>query len=145
SIMWPSVQSGYPEPSPRLARSRNGTIERFVTRATAAGVGGPALITIAAAGMLAWSWGRWPDPVLDFGRELYVPWQLADGKVLYEDIAYFNGPLSPYFNALWFRIFGASLRTLVYVNLAIVAWLLVVLYDLLARLGGRIAATVGGL
>jgi hypothetical protein len=53
--------------------------------------------------MLAWSWGRWPEVVLPFGRALYVPWQLAAGKVLYTDIAYFNAPLSPYLNALCFR------------------------------------------
>ena len=27
-------------------------------------------------------------------------WQLSEGAVLYRDIAYFNGPLSPYFNAM---------------------------------------------
>ncbi|HEY1628509.1 MAG TPA: hypothetical protein VGF52_01550, partial [Tepidisphaeraceae bacterium] len=42
--------------------------------------------------MLAWTWGTWPDPIVDFGRELYVPWQLTQGKILYRDIAYFNGP-----------------------------------------------------
>src|SRR5690349_21280241 len=79
------------------------------------------LIAFAFIAMLAWTWGRWPDPIVDFGRELYVPWQLAQGKVLYRDVAYFNGPLSPYFNALLFRVLGVSLRTLVVVNIAIAA------------------------
>ena len=63
------------------------------------------------------TWRRWPDLLIDFGRELYVPWQLASGAVLYEDIAYFNGPLSAYWNALLFRWFGPSLLTLVVANL----------------------------
>jgi len=93
--------------------------------------------------MLAWSWGRWPDVLVDFGRELYVPWQLASGKVLYVDIAYFNGPLSPYWNALWFHLFGVGLRTLVIVNLAVIAGVLVLLNGLLSRIGGQASATVG--
>lgn len=68
-----------------------------------------------------WTWMKWPDPLVDFGRELYVPWQLASGKVLYRDIESLFGPLSPYVNALWFRLFGASLLTLVVVNLVILA------------------------
>ena len=30
-----------------------------------------------------------------------------EGDVLYRDVAVFNGPLSQYFNALCFRVFGA--------------------------------------
>ena len=36
-----------------------------------------------------WSWRKWPDILIDFGHELYIPWQLASGKVLYKDIAFF--------------------------------------------------------
>src|SRR5437868_11709522 len=57
--------------------------------------------------MTAWTWFGWNDPVIDFGRELYVPLKITQGKVLYRDIAYFNGPLSPYFNALVFKVLGA--------------------------------------
>jgi len=28
---------------------------------------GPALIALAAAAMLAWTWRTWPDPLVDFG------------------------------------------------------------------------------
>lgn len=42
--------------------------------------------------LLFFSWRKWPDPLIDFGRELYVPWQLSLGKTLYLDISYFNGP-----------------------------------------------------
>ena len=81
-------------------------------------------ITVAlalGAVALALTWQTWPHAFVDFGRELYVPWRLVEGEVLYRDVLYFNGPLSPYLNALWFALFGTSLRTLVLCNLATVA------------------------
>lgn len=98
---------------------------------------GPGLIGIAMAVGLAWSWGTWPDVVVDFGRELYVPWRLAAGDVLYRDIAYFNGPLSPYFNALLFRLFGTSLLTLVIANILVLAALLILLYAIISEIASR--------
>src|SRR5439155_1755159 len=74
---------------------------------------------------------RWADPLVDFGRELYVPWQLVRGRVLYADVAYLNGPLSPYLNALWFRLFGISMRTLVLCNAGILGIVIVLLHRLL--------------
>ena len=102
---------------------------------------GPAIVLLVGAVMLGWSWGTWPDVLTDFGRELYVPWQLAEGKTLYRDIAYFNGPLSPYLNALWFRLFGVSLRTLAICNVVILAGLVCLLYRILSDLGDRLSAT----
>ena len=56
------------------------------------------------AAMVMASRGTWPDALIDFGRELYVPWQLTLGKVLYRDVQSYYGPLSPYINALWFKL-----------------------------------------
>ena len=56
---------------------------------------GPLCGVAVGAAMLAWTWGTWPDVLVDFGGELYVPWRLAEGDVLYRDVAYFTGPLSP--------------------------------------------------
>jgi hypothetical protein len=91
--------------------------------------------------MLSWSWFTWPDPIVDFGRELYVPWQITEGRVLYRDIAYFNGPLSPYFNALVFRVLGVSLRSIVIVNLLILALLVWLVWRLWSRIGDPFTAT----
>jgi 4-amino-4-deoxy-L-arabinose transferase-like glycosyltransferase len=96
----------------------------------------------AAAAMLWLSWGKWPDVLVDFGRELYVPWMLAEGKVLYRDLMYFNGPLSPYLNALWFILFGPGLRTLVWVNLALLATMMLVMYLVLRQASSPSAAFV---
>ena len=104
--------------------------------------GGPALIAAAAAAMLCSTWGTWPDVLVDFGRELYVPWQIAEGKALYRDIVHLRGPLSSYANALAFALFGTSLRTMVACNLVLLAALVAMLYRLLVEIGGRLAATL---
>ena len=77
---------------------------------------GFAAIVLTLFAMLVFMWRTWCDPVIDFGREIYVPWQLSQGKVLYRDLAHFNGPLSAYFNSIVFRIFGPSLMALVWTN-----------------------------
>jgi hypothetical protein len=99
------------------------------------------ILFAAAAAMVAWTWQTWPDAVSDSGRELYVAWQLASGKVLYRDVAYFNGPLSPYLNALWFAIAGPGLSILEVANgvLALVA--VVLSWRFVRRLAGPAEAT----
>ena len=104
---------------------------------------GQLLIAAVGAALLIWTWRAWPDPVVDFGRELYVPWRLAEGELLFRDIAWFNGPLSPYLNSLWFRLFGTGLMTLAWANLGVLIAALALSYRILARLAGTAAATVG--
>ena len=102
----------------------------------------PLVILAAGLVMVWWTWRKWPDLVVDFGRELYVPWQLAEGKLLYRDIACVQGPLSAYLNSFWFRLFGVSLTTLVIWNLIITAGIVCLLYRLLAEISSRFAATM---
>jgi len=98
----------------------------------------------ALGAVLAWrSWATWPDVQVDFGRELYAAWQLSAGAVLYRDIAWFNGPLSAYWNALLFRLFGAGLATLVWANLALLGLFVALLFGLLRRAAGDAGAFVG--
>jgi hypothetical protein len=110
-----------------------------------AGPGGwshAALLAAAGAALAAWTWGAWPDVMVDFGRELYVPWRIVEGDTLYRDLAWFNGPLSPHWNAGAFALFGVGLSTLVGVNLALVALATALLHGLLARAADRRSATV---
>ena len=102
------------------------------------------LLTLAglAAWFLAVSWRKWPDPLIDFGRELYLPWRLANGAVLYRDVDDFYGPLSQYLNAGLFRLFGPSLMVLVMTNLAVYAAILALTYRLFRRAWGAGAAWV---
>jgi hypothetical protein len=101
----------------------------------------PVSIMLAGSAMVVWTWQTWADVTIDFGRELYVPWQMTEGKVLYRDIAYFNGPFSPCVNYVWFRLFGVSIRTLVLCNLVILAGLVWLTRALFLRVAGPLAAT----
>ncbi len=102
-----------------------------------------ALLVLSAALfvlVLHTGWGKWPDVLIDFGRELYVPWRLNEGEVLARDLAWFNGPLSPYVNALWFRLFGVGFWTLAWANIA----LLVVFCVLLVRHLAAVSTPIAG-
>jgi hypothetical protein len=88
-----------------------------------------------------WSWGKWTDVHIDFGNELYLAWQIASGKALYHEMAYRQGPLSPHLNALWFSLFGVSIRTLALVNLGILAVIAALTWRIFDRACGRVAAT----
>lgn len=85
------------------------------------------------------SWRRWPHSLIDFGRELYLPWRLSEGAVLYRDLDHLFGPLSQYLNALVFQVFGPGLMHLVYANLVIYAGILTLMY-LLARIAWGVLA-----
>ncbi|MEX1025694.1 MAG: sulfatase-like hydrolase/transferase [Planctomycetota bacterium] len=104
-----------------------------------------ALLVLGAAfaGMLAWTWLRWPDVQIDFGREVYGAWRLASGDVLQRDVAWLQGPLSVHWNALVLSVFGTSLLTLFVANLLFTGVVAVVLWFLLREIGGDFAATVG--
>ena len=104
----------------------------------------PLLVALVTVALLAWTWGRCPELITDFGREAYVPWRITQGEVLYRDVNYFNGPLSPYLNAALFEVFGASLRTMKVANatLAVIAALLV--YGMTRRIGDALGGLVMG-
>lgn len=62
--------------------------------------------------LLATTWQRWTNPVVDHGREMFLPTRILDGERLYEDIQYLYGPFAPYFNAALYRLFGVHLFVL---------------------------------
>ena len=104
---------------------------------------GPLLIAATGVGLAAWSWAKWPDVLIDYGQTLYVAWQLAEGKVLYQDLAFNFGPLAPYLSALWFKLFGTNMLTLVFTNLLILCGIVAFLYRMIAIIANRMTATVG--
>ena len=103
-------------------------------------------LALAAIGsvMLFMSWRRWADILIDFGAELYVPWQVSNGKVLYKDIAYHFGPLSPYLNAFLFKVFGVHLMTIAVFNIVLVLTLAIIIYRLFLKITDRITAAAVG-
>jgi len=104
---------------------------------------GLALVGCVFALAAALSWRRWSDVLVDFGLQLYLPWRISEGGVLYRDMMYLTGgPLSQHFNALLFKIFGVSLRTLIFANLAITAGILALVYRRFLAAADRLTATM---
>ncbi len=103
---------------------------------------GAGLIAVLALLMFAWRWERWGAFMIDTGRELYVPWRILKGEVLYKDLAWFNGPLSPYVNAFLFFLFGTGIKTLVLPNFLLLLSFTFFLYKVVAGKAGNTAATV---
>jgi hypothetical protein len=68
-----------------------------------------AVLIIVAAIALTQSWNRWLDPIIDTGRDLYIPEQLTHGTKLYRDIRYQYPPLAPYLLAAITSVIGHSL------------------------------------
>jgi hypothetical protein len=93
--------------------------------------------------MLWISWQKWGDTIIDTGRELYIPWQLSEGKVLYRDV-YVNqyGPLSSYINAALFALFGVRFMTLSSFNILMTIGIAAYIYRMFFKASGIIAATV---
>jgi hypothetical protein len=92
--------------------------------------------------MLLVSWRKWPDIITDFGRELYVPWQITNGQVLYRDMSSLFGPLPPYLHALLFKLFGVSLSVVAYFNIFLTVVLSAAIFYFFEVTIGRLAAVV---
>jgi hypothetical protein len=93
--------------------------------------------------MAAWGWTRLVEIQVDFGREVYLAWQLNSGKRLYADLIFYYGPLPPYFNALLFRVLGVSIQSLLLGNLVITGIIILVLYWLLLYVADGFSAMIG--
>lgn len=92
------------------------------------------LYALLAAFALRASWLTWPDAFVDFSRELYLPWRVACGEVLYRDLAYYFGPLSVHVNAALFALVGRpSIHALFALNAAFWLATLLALRVLLRR------------
>lgn len=109
------------------------------SRLRAAGLAVPA---IAVFGFLAFfTWRRSGDFMIDFGRELYIPWLLSEGAVLYGDVDSLMGPAAAYINATLFDLAGPSLSALLVANLvvaAIAAFLIHAFFDGVVRASTRL-------
>lgn len=95
---------------------------------------------------LAWlGWRKWPDPLIDFGQQLYLPWRIAQGAVLYRDVQYLQGCLSVTYHALLFKTFGASLNVVLASNFLILGLLLTLVFRLFLKSADALTATGIGL
>ncbi|HYM59797.1 MAG TPA: glycosyltransferase family 39 protein [Thermoanaerobaculia bacterium] len=100
-----------------------------------------AAILAAAAGLaFAQSYGRWLDPIIDTGRDLYIPEQILRGATLYHDVRYQYPPLAPYLLAAITAVTGHSLAA--YMVIGVVQSLLIalLLWAIARRAAGEAAA-----
>lgn len=99
------------------------------------------LLAAIAACLLATSWRKWPDPIVDTGPQWYGAWRLSEGAWLYHGELVWNyGPLSAYFNAALFKMFGPGMMVLVIANLVIYASIVALAYAACRQAWGRLAA-----
>lgn len=106
---------------------------------------GPLSLAALFLALLRWTWRKWPDPLVDFGQQLYNGWQLAAGRQLYRDIDWAFGPVSQHVVAAWFRLTGVSLMSLVWLNLLVLAAIVAMTHRLVSAIAGRAAGTAAGL
>lgn len=105
------------------------------------------LIPVFAMGavMIAWGWRRWADLLVDYGNQLYIPWRITEGDVLYRDLFYVFGPLSSYLHAGLFSILGPGAHYLSLFNIVLTVLLTILIYSMALRLSDRWTATMASL
>jgi len=86
------------------------------------------------------SWRKWCDPQIDYGRELYIPWQMSMGARWLKDVDDLYGPLSRFIDAGLFRFFGLGVMVLAWANIIIYLGILTLIYILFKRAWGLMAA-----
>lgn len=69
------------------------------------------LVILCFLGLMFFT-GHYSNILIDFGREVYYPEQILNGKILYKDLFNIYGPLSYQINAVLYKIFGIKLSTL---------------------------------
>jgi len=134
----PSKDQASPSPEKTAAPSRRPGWLEFAWQDLAVGAG----LGVLIVALFKWSWLKWADLYIDFGRELYQPWRILAGEILYRDLALDYGPLSKHVCALWFGLFGVSFQTLVWSNLFLFCAFVALLYLFLRGLFDRWTAAV---
>ena len=115
---------------------RNHNSRLIAIRPVAFWTGLVVLALLFAAGAVL-TWRKWPDLIVDFGQQLYIPWRISAGAVLYRDLFYMaGGPLSQYYHALLFYLFGPSFLVIIISNLTVTALMLQVCYRQFGRHAG---------
>src|SRR5215468_5486039 len=80
--------------------------------------------------MLAASWQRWTQPLIDHGREMNLPSRILAGERVYRDVQVLYGPFAAHFNALLYRVFGIHLSVLKVAGAVCAILILLMIYRL---------------
>lgn len=86
------------------------------------------------------TWQRSGDPLVDWGREIYGAYSVAQGDGIPIDILTLFGALSPLINGAALRIGGVGLTTILILNLLILSGVATLIYWISTRAFGRDAA-----
>ncbi len=104
-----------------------------------------AVLALVFAALAAVTWRKWGHPFMDWGFDPYAAREILHGRILYRDICLKFGPLSKYLNAFWFQLFGDSLRTYIFANLALLALTAAVIYGAFTRIASPLTGLLCGL
>ncbi len=97
-------------------------------------------VAAATVALFVVSRGKWSDALIDSGREWIVPDALARGQMLYRDVVYWFGPLTPHFQATFLSLFGSSFATLVVAGAVAGLAVLALSFAVMRRVAGTRAA-----
>ena len=86
------------------------------------------LIVVVATWAFLQSYQKWLEPIIDVGRDLYIPGELLEGKKLYRDILYIYPPLTPYLLSYITWIFGDGLSIYTVISVTVSAIVMGALY-----------------
>jgi hypothetical protein len=98
-----------------------------------------ALVALAATVAFSQSYLHWLNPIIDTGRDLYIPEQLRLGATLYHDILYFYPPLTPYLLAAITALTGSSLAAYIGIGLVTALLTAIAMAAITQPLAGRYA------
>lgn len=140
SCEWPAGSASAPEAPSKPPRPMPRWVKRFVA------VVEPLSVAVVFIYLLAKTWMRWPDPFIDFPRDLYIAWRVSVGDALYNldsytgtgrQVASWYGPLAHLAEALGFRIFGVGMDTIVWMNVVLSVVVLLLLRGIFGVIGNR--------
>lgn len=100
------------------------------------------VLSALSAFLLGRTWQKWAHPVWDLGREVYIPWRITQGEVLYKDLAYMFGAFPPLWNAFLFHVFGPSLLTIAISNIIIALIFTGLIYRFFYKTADRLTAFI---
>jgi hypothetical protein len=101
---------------------------------------GVAALVLATVGLFIVSRGKWSDAIIDSGTEWLYADALSRGQMLYRDVAYWFGPFTPYFLAVFLFLLGSSFRSLAIAGAVGSLATLFALYFALRRVTERLPA-----
>ena len=85
-------------------------------------------------------WGRWQQPLIDFGPPPYLGWQILEGRVFGRDFFHGFGPLSSHVTAGFFSLLGPTLLAYYVENIVFIAVCAVAVNSFTAGCASSLAA-----